>query len=203
VFAFVPYLGTHPFPDPFVLRPDAVEHAIETVSLPSDARALGRNDEAWLIQVCVHQRVMQTHFALYSGLDVVDIFHLQNSVKATPEIDALFLMTYRTGKEIKKALVTLEAKRNEPILADQIRAQVAYIAKQCSVKPALKDVSAIVPVAGRGEARNGERVVALFDMAPISVVDGVAAYESETEHLLVLAIQNGVAYRFEPTVSGI
>jgi hypothetical protein len=103
-FAFVQYSGNEPFPDPFVLKQDAVEHTIETVSLPSDARALGRNDEAWLIQVCVNQRVIQTHFGLYSSLDVVDIFHLQNSVKATPEIDALFLMTYRENKQIKKAL---------------------------------------------------------------------------------------------------
>jgi len=203
VFAFVEYSEKEPFPDPFVLRRKAVEHSVETVSLPSDARALGRADEAWLIQVCVHQRVIQTHFGLYSSLDVLDIFHLQNSVKATPEIDALFLMTYRKNKEIKKALVTFEAKRNEPILADQIRAQVAYIAKQCSLKAALKDVTTIVPVAGRAEDRAGERVVALFDMAPIQVAEGAAAYDSETEHLLTLAIQNGVAYRFKPKVSGI
>lgn len=205
VFAFVPYAAgqSEPFPDPFVLPDEAPRHLIEAVSLPSDARALGRSDEAWLIQVCVHQRVVQTHFAIYSSLDVVDIFHLQNSVKATPEIDAIFLMTYRANGEITKALVTLEAKRNEPILADQIRAQVAYMAKQCSLKPALKDVATIVPIAGRGEERAGERIIALFDMAPITVADGAAAYDAETEHLLPLNIQNGVAYRFRPEVSGI
>lgn len=203
VFAFVKYLGPDPFPDPFMLTSEAIEHTIEAVSLPSDARALGRADEAWLIQVCVHQRVIQTHFALYSSLDVIDIFHLQNSVKATPEIDALFLMTYRSKRKIVKALITFEAKRNEPILADQLRAQVAYVAKQCSLKPALKDVSTIVPVAGRAENREGTRVVALFDMAPISVADGVNAFDTETEHLLLMTIQNSIAYTFKPMVSGI
>ena len=203
VFAFVPFVGTEPFPDPFVLGKDATEHIVEAISLPSDARALGRTDEAWLIQVCVHQRVLQTHFGLYSGLDVVDMFHLQNSVKATPEIDAIFLMTYRVAGKILKALVTLEAKRNEPILADQIRAQVAYIANQCSVRAPLRDVSMIVPVAGRGEARDSKRVIAVFAMEPISVATATDAYAKETEHLLPMVIKSRVAYRFQPKVSGI
>lgn len=99
VFVFMPYEPGQiaSFPDPFVLADDADEQTVEAVSLPSIARELGRKDEAWLIQVCVHQRVIQTHFAVYSVLDAVDLFHLQNSLKATPGIDAVFLMTYRTA----------------------------------------------------------------------------------------------------------
>jgi hypothetical protein len=87
VFVFADYLPgqTEPFPDPFEVPSEAPVQKIEGVSLPSAARALGRRDEAWLIQVCVTQRVIQNHFALHSALVVDDIFHLQNSVKATPE----------------------------------------------------------------------------------------------------------------------
>ncbi|CAO4194264.1 hypothetical protein LFADAHJC_LOCUS2617 [Methylorubrum extorquens] len=47
------------------------------------------------------------------------------------------------------------------------------------------------------------RVVALFEMQPITVADGSHAYDIEEEHNLPLNIVGGVAYRFIPTVSGI
>jgi len=207
VFAFAPYSSgqTEPFPDHFILPIDAEEQVVESVSLASAARALGRADEAWLIQVCVHQRIVQTQFALHSELscDVIDLFHLQNSVKATPEIDAIFLLTLRRGKDTTKALVTLEAKRNEPILADQIRAQVAYMANHCRAKKGLSDVSLIIPVAARSQVHNGSRVVALFEMAPVSVERGAEAYAADEEHLLKLDIREPVAYRLRPDVTGI
>jgi hypothetical protein len=148
---------------------------------------------------------VQTQFAIHSHLSAqsVDLFHLQNSVKTTPEIDAIFLMTLRRGREVIKALVTLEAKRNEPILADQVRAQVALMAKQCREKSALKDVSLIVPVAARSLRHNGARVIALFEMAPVTVEDGADAYHADEEHLLKLDIVSAVPYRLRPDVSGI
>jgi hypothetical protein len=207
VFAFAPYGEdqVEPFPDIFTVPEGAQEHVVESVSLASAARALGRRDEAWLIQVCVHQRVVETQFAVHSPLSpqAVDLFHLQNSVKTTPEIDAIFLMTLRQGRTTTKALVTLEAKRNEPILGDQVRAQVAQMAKQCRDKRALADISLIVPIAARSQLHNGGRVVALFEMAPIAVADGAAAYDADEEHLLKLDIQSTVAYRLRPDVSGI
>jgi hypothetical protein len=207
VFAFAPYAEdqSEPFPDIFVLPSKCEDHVMESVSLPSAARALGRRDEAWLIQVCVHQRIVQTQFAVHSQLnsEAVDLFHLQNSVKATPEIDAIFLMTLRRSGQLVKALVTLEAKRDEPILADQIRAQVAWMAKQCRDKTTLRDVSLIVPVAARSLSHNGARVVALFEMSPIPVDEGAQAYEADEEHLLGLEIVSRVPYRLRPDVSGI
>lgn len=207
VFAFVPYEEdqSEPFPDRFVLAESAAEHRVESVSLPSAARALGRKDEAWLIQVCVHQRIIQTQFALHSALssEVVDFFHLQNSVKMTPEIDAIFLLTLRRGKQLLKALVTLEAKRNEPILIDQIRAQVAIMAKQCKSKRSLSDISFILPVAARSEVRQGHRIVGVFEMAPIPVDTGASAHDNDEEHLIPLEILDGVPYRLIPEVSGI
>lgn len=205
VFDFVPYaLGqTLPFPDDFTLPADPVLHPIETVSLPSAARALGRADEPWLIQVCVHQRVLQTHFALFSEIDVVDFFHLQNSLKGVPEIDALFLMTFKAGNELQKALVTFEAKRDEPVLPDQIKSQAALMAYRSSTEAGLKDIDFIIPVAAKTDKVGTDKVIAIFEMQGIPVADGVAAYNARAAHELPLSITQSVAYLLEPKVTGI
>lgn len=204
MFAFDSYGAdqVEPFPDICILPEDATHHEIESVSLPSTARALGRNDEAWLIQVCVHQRLVQTHFGLHSPLrdKAIDLFHLQNSVKMTPEIDAIFLLSLRG---MGKALVTLEAKRNEPVLMDQIRAQAALMAETCRKTKALSDVNWIIPLAAKSQTHAGQRVVGLFEMEPIDVKTGAEANAADREHLLDLKIRKSVAYRFSPTVSGI
>lgn len=205
VFDFVPYTEgqTVPFPDEFLLPGTAPIHPIEAVSLPSAARALGRGDEAWLIQVCVNQRILQTHFALFSDIDVVDLFHLQNSLKGRPEIDAVFLLVFNAGGEQKKALMTLEAKRKDPILPYQIKGQVALMAKQSRKRVDLSDIEFIVPIATSVIRRGGETIIAIFEMAPISVADGVAAYDQRTSHDLPLVIAKSVGYALSPKVSGI
>lgn len=205
VFDFVPYeVGqTVPFPDEFELPEDATIHEIETVSLPSAARALGRGDEAWLIQVCVHQRVLQTHFALFSKIEAVDLFHLQNSLKGTPEIDAVFLLAFTVDGGAKKALVTFEAKRDEPVLPNQIKNQVAFMAKQTRVRPGLDDIEFIVPVAATTLNRNGRRVIAIFEMDAVTVQDGVAAFDAKSAHELPLSIASAVGYALLPQVAGI
>lgn len=205
VFDFVPYKPGQavPFPDDFSLAEDAVIHRVETVSLPSAARALGRGDEAWLIQVCVHQRILQTHFALYSELKVLDLFHLQNSLKGTPEIDSVFLLVLLLDGTSKKALITLEAKRGDPVLPDQIRNQVAYMAKQTKSRPGLEDIELIVPVAVSTLTRNAERIIALFEMTPVTVTDGASAYDAKTIHDIPLPISRVVGYTLSPPVVGI
>lgn len=205
VFDFVPYeVGqTVPFPDEFELPEDATIHEIETVSLPSAARALGRGDEAWLIQVCVHQRVLQTYFALFSKIEAVDLFHLQNSLKGTPEIDAVFLLAFTVDGGAKKALVTFEAKRDEPVLPNQIKNQVAFMAKQTRVRPGLDDIEFIVPVAATTLNRNGRRVIAIFEMDAVTVPDGVAAFDAKSAHELPLSIASAVGYALLPQVAGI
>lgn len=205
VFDFVPYAHgqTLPFPDDFTLPAEPVLHRIETVSLPSAARVLGRADEPWLIQVCVHQRVLQTHFALFSEIDVVDFFHLQNSLKGVPEIDALFLMTFKAGNDLQKALVTFEAKRDEPVLPDQIKSQAALMAYRSSTEAGLNDIDFIIPVAAKTDKVATNRVIAIFEMQGIPVADGVAAYRAKTAHELPLSITQTVAYLLEPKVTGI
>ncbi|RWE07706.1 MAG: hypothetical protein EOS23_26715 [Mesorhizobium sp.] len=206
VFDFVPYEKgqTVPFPDDFELPDDVTIHEIETVSLPSAARALGRGDEAWLIQVCVHQRVLQTHFALFSPIEAIDLFHLQNSLKGTPEIDAVFLLAFKGEDHVpKKALVTLEAKRDEPVLPNQIRSQAAVMAKQTRRRSALADIEFILPVAAATFNRDGKRIVAIFEMEMVSVADGLAAHDSHTAHDLPISIAKVVGYALVPPVVGV
>ncbi|MGZ2457657.1 hypothetical protein [Rhizobium anhuiense] len=205
VFDFVSYAEgqTVPFPDEFILPREPLIHRIETISLPSAARTLGRADEAWLIQVCVHQRVLQTHFALFSEIEVIDFFHLQNALKGTPEIDALFLMTFKAGIETHKALVTFEAKRDEPVLPDQIKSQVALMANRSKKEPGLRDIDFIIPVAAKTDKVGATRVIAIFEMEGLSVADGLAAYKAKTAHELPLSITQTVAYVLEPRVKGI
>lgn len=205
VFEFVPYqVGqTAPFPTEFILPPDAPVQRIETVSLPSAARALGRGDEPWLIQVCVNRRLIHTHFSLFSDMHAEDLFHLQNSIKGTPEIDAVFLLVVKEGGRLRKAIVTLEAKRNEPILPDQIKSQAAFMAKQTQARPALGDVEFVVPMAVTATSHGGQRVIALFEMGPITVAEGVAAHDGQAAHMLPITISKAVAYTLHPPVAGI
>lgn len=206
VFDFIPMAEgqLEPFPDDFVLPEGGTVHELEAVSLSSAARALGRDDESWLIQVCVQQRVLQTHFSIYSALPVTDLFHLQNTLKGTTEIDAVFLLVLGPTTAPTKALITFEAKRKDPILPFQIRNQIAYLAKQCRSRPGLEDVDLIVPVAVATNAKKyGKGVVAFFEMQPISVEDGQSAFDADSAHDLPLVISNAVGYRFKPPVTGI
>lgn len=205
VFDFVPYAPGQavPFPDEFELREDAPIHRIELVSLPSAARALGRSDKSWLIQVCVHQRILQTHFALFSDIEAVDLFHLQNNLKGTPEIDAVFLLSFRSDGVARKALVTLEAKRNEPVLPDQIRNQIAIMARQTTLRPGLADIEFVVPVAAATVDRGGERVIAIFEMQPVPVADGIAAHNAGSVHDLPISIAKVIGYTLSPPIVGV
>ncbi len=205
VFDFVPLPEgqIEPFPDDFALPDTAPTHEVESVSLPSVARELGRADESWLIQVCVQQRILQTHFALHSQLNVVDFYHLQNSLKGTPEIDAVFLMVFEQDGERHKALVSLEAKRNEPILPDQIKSQVANLAYQTRKRAALSDIRFILPVAAKSLGPKTRRVIALFEMELVGVEEGAAAQANRSAHDIVLQIARTVGYVLSPPIAGV
>lgn len=133
----------------------------------------------------------------------MDFFHLQNSLKGVPDIDALFLMTFDDGGALRKALVTFEAKRDEPILADQIKSQVALMAHRSRTEPSLTDIDFIVPVAAKTEHVENQRVIAIFEMQGISVTDGVIAYKTRTAYNLSLCITQRIAYLLEPKIAGI
>ena len=121
-----------PFPDwhsPTDLTP---VYTVQSVSMDSLARSLGRTEESWLTQIAVNLHLVHTQLALYSPPllrdRIRDVRHLQMSIKTQPEIDAAFVATYRSPTEgaHENLFITLEAKqRDERILVDQIREQVA------------------------------------------------------------------------------
>ncbi|MDQ1198232.1 hypothetical protein [Agrobacterium sp. SORGH_AS 787] len=205
VFDFVPYQPgqTVPFPDDFALPAEPVVHAVETLSMPAVARKVGRPDDPWLMQICVQQRILHTHFAVHSELQVVDFHHLQSSLKGTPSLDALFLLTFNAGERLQKALVTFEAARTAPILPDQIKAQAAAMARRCQSTDGLGDIDFIIPVAANIATVRSSPVIAMFEMERIAVEEGREALRQDRTHELPLLITRMVGYTLNPKVAGI
>jgi len=143
VFEFVPFLQgqEEPFPDKFKPRDDIQRHLVSSVKVPLFARDLGRADEPWLVQTAVSLGVLETHFGVYSPLNVLQLTHLQMSVKLrATEIDALFLAICRDGTHERRVLVTCEAKQaRERILEQQIIEQI-------SAALDIKDIDGVVAV---------------------------------------------------------
>ena len=149
VLQFVEYEEgqTVPFPDPFEPASDQMPTEIESLSLPRSARDLGRQDEPWLVQVIVYQRIIHHHFATKSPVAVVELSHLQMSVKTQPEIDAIFLATLEQDGIDVRVLVTCEAKQhNERILPDQIKEQVRPAFALTESFTGARKIDAVIPV---------------------------------------------------------
>lgn len=130
VFEFVPYSPgqTEPFPDPYKCRPGVRTVPVQSLTIWSESKQLGRRDEAWLTQVAVKLAVLETHFAVSSPLrgKVRDIVHLQMSVKLrSTEIDAMYMARIEDSPGlILNAAITVEAKQaHERILENQLVAQ--------------------------------------------------------------------------------
>lgn len=150
VFEFIKYRtgDTIPFPDRYDPTPSTPVCEVETLSVPKSARALGRRDEAWLIQMIVSQRVVHTHLAVKSELDLVELAHLQMSVKTQPEIDAIFLATIRSGGEFRSVLVVCEAKQyKERFLEDQLREQIQLAFRMTEKLEEVTRIDAVLPMA--------------------------------------------------------
>lgn len=129
VFEFVPYEPnqTEPFPNRFGYHKDVWRHEIQSISMPLASKALGRDDETYLIQVAVKLAVVETHFALRSPINVVELNHLQIGIKLRLcEVDSLFSATYVDEHgEMQRMIITAEAKkRNQRILEEQVIQQV-------------------------------------------------------------------------------
>lgn len=121
-----------PFPDWHMPVDETPVYTIQSVSIDSLARSLGRSEESWLTQVAVNLHLVHTQLAIFSTTGsrrrLRDVRHLQMSIKTQPEIDAAFIATYRQpfSDKSQNTFVTLEAKqKDERILLDQIREQVA------------------------------------------------------------------------------
>ena len=189
VFEFVPYLDgqVEPFPDNFGYHAGVQKHRIQSVSMPLASKALGRDDETYLIQVAVKLAVVETHFALQSPIQVVELNHLQIGIKLRLcELDSLFSATYvdEFGK-LAPLIITAEAKRRDQrILEDQI-------VRQVHAAFAETETPAVVPIAMTASA--GGIYIAEFKKVWRPELEDFKQLELEAEGLYVL----------EPPVQGI
>lgn len=190
VFEFVPYAPdqTEPFPNRFGYHPEVPRHAIQSVSMPEAAKALGRDDETYLIQVAVNLRVVETHFAIRSPIEVTELTHLQIGIKLRLcEVDALFAAFYRdpADGETKRLIITAEAKKKrQRILEEQVIQQVKAAFNETPV-------DLVVPIAMT--AVEGGIYVAEFKAVQRAELADFDTLELETEAL----------YELVPRVPGI
>jgi hypothetical protein len=71
---------------------------VSSLHLSRATRQLGRRDEAWLTQMLVKLRVLETHFALHSPRKLESIDHLQMTLKLrSAEIDSLYVASEIVG----------------------------------------------------------------------------------------------------------
>lgn len=193
-FRFVPISQgqMEPFPSSLILAPteSTPVHRIESASLPLASRRLGRSDEPWLVQVIVRLRVIETHLALFSHHNIVQVDHLQMSVKLRrSEIDALFLAIERIDSKTTREVVSCcEAKsRRDDILEDQVLGQVQAVFGLSGVT---QDVVIPLAVKARGPSR-------------IHVVEFDLVTRKEAATLSSLTVASDAIYEFVPPVPGI
>ena len=188
-FEFVRYTEgqTEPFPDLFRPSEATRKIALQSVSLPQAAKALGRSDEAWLIQTAVNLKVVEHHLATQSDLDVREVTHLQMNVKLrATEIDAVYLASVQVEGELKNAIITCEAKnQSERILVDQIASQV---------RAAFETTGAdlVIPISIRSVRRVG-----------IQVIEFQKVFRAELNEFLDVGFVREVVYSLVPPVEGI
>jgi hypothetical protein len=189
VFEFIPYADdqTEAFPQLFGYHEGIPEHEIQSVSMPLASKALGRNDESYLIQVAIKLGLVETHFALHSDLNVIEMNHLQIGIKLRlTEVDSMYSATYIASDGGKHQLiVTVEAKkRGQRILPEQILQQVRAAFTETPV-------GLVVPLALVSAA--GGIYVAEF--SPIT--------RDESQKLEALDLAKEVLYKLKPDVHGI
>lgn len=165
-------------------------HRIESTSLPLASRRLGRADEPWLVQVLVRLRVIETHLALFSTRRIVQIDHLQMSVKLRrAEIDALFLAIEEVnGSRTQEVIVCCEAKgRSDDILEDQVLSQVEAVFGSKGITQDL-----VIPVAIKARAPS-----------EVWVLEFETVSRSEVASRRPLVIASEAIYELVPPVPGI
>jgi hypothetical protein len=189
IFEFVPYEDgqTEAFPQLFGYHEGVREHEIQSVSMPLASKALGRDDETYLIQVAIKLGLVETHFALHSDLEVIELNHLQIGIKLRlTEVDSMYSATYLDAEgERHQLIITVEAKkRRQRILPEQIVRQVKAAFTETPV-----DV--VVPLAL--VSAGGGIYVAEF--SPI--------HRAQSKALESLDLAKEVLYRLKPPVKGI
>lgn len=210
VLEFVPYRAGDavPFPDRYLPAADLRTIEIESLSIPRQARALGRTDEPWLIQVAVGQRIAQTHLAAVSPAEFFDLTHLQMSVKTQPEIDAVYVAAMRHKGNELRALVTCEAKQyGERLLEDQIREQVAQGFNMTMSLTGADAIDAVLPIAMQVVPNPGgkhlPRLIYLTEFKPITRKLFKRKFGPSNLHELPLILRSSAYYLLTPGVRGV
>ncbi|WP_267553084.1 hypothetical protein [Rhizobium rhizogenes] len=215
VFEFVEFSGTDtvPFPDRFDPTPELPIIRFESLSIPLEARKLGRQDEPWLIQIAVSQRLIETHLstrAVDYDLTVETLAHLQVSVKTQPEIDATFIAALRTPEgERVRAYVTVEAKQiGERILEHQVREQVGVAFSFTSRLNGDDAIDAILPIVIQVVRKPGDLDGTGGQCVYVAQFNAIAREEFDKSYALALhdmplTIQSAALYEAFPPISGI
>ena len=189
VFQFVRYKPgqTEPFPDLYKPTADTLRLKIQSISMSLAAKDLGRSDEPWLIQTAVNLRLVENYFAVVSDLPIVQLSHLQMSVKLRKtEIDAIFLATIESRGKYRKAIVTCEAKQaRERLLDDQIINQAIAAFQET-------DVDVVIPMGLRAVKGVG------FYIAEFQSVS-----RKDAEALTELLLAKDAVFELCPPVPGI
>jgi hypothetical protein len=185
---------TEPFPNRFPPPDETVPlHKIESLSLPLASRRLGRRDEPWLVQVLVRLRVIETHLAMFSKRNLIQLDHLQMSVKLRKsEIDALFLATEHVDPanpaSVRELIVCCEAKqKNDDILEDQMLGHVEAVFNARGVQ---QDLALPIAVKVVGKSR-------------VQVVEFDVIHKQDASTADSLTVVSQAVYELVPPVPGI
>ncbi len=189
VFEFVQFSPnqTEPFPDLYKATAATPRFLVQSLSLPLYSRTLGRADEPWLIQTAINLRIVETHMASGSQLPILQIIHLQMSLKLRQtEIDAMFLALFGDKTSPERAIITCEAKQaRERILEQQIINQVRAAFEET-------DVPIVVPIALRAVKDEG-----------YYVVEFEKVLRDKAKTLNQLIVYRDAVYELKPSVEGI
>jgi hypothetical protein len=165
-------------------------HRVQSASMPLSSRRLGRSDESWLAQIAVRLHLIETHLAIFSVKNFVQVDHLQMGVKlGRSEIDALYLAIEEpTLGHTREVIVSCEVKgRRDDILEDQIISQVQAVFRLPGVT---QDV--VLPVAIKA-IRPSTVYVVLFG----------EVMRADAATLATLTVDSEAVYEFHPPIHGV
>lgn len=160
---------------------------VQSLSLPIEARRLGRQDESWLAQAVAGLRLIELHLAVHSRHELIAIAHLMTNMKlGSGEIDSMWRgVIENEGGEGEPILIPAEMKsRNEVLELEQVRRGAFAAAVEAERK--LERSGAVLPMA-----------VKVLPDHLVWVLEFDMNFEDE------LRIASEAVYRPVPTIPGI
>jgi hypothetical protein len=165
--------------------------AVQTLSIPLLAKALGRKDENWLQNLAVSLHIPHTHLALHPdpSLQLVEMGHMQSNMKLrTAEIDGLYLGVL-SDRSI--SLITMEAKSDgDDISEPQVIGQIRAIRSLKGVKTYLKEIGAV-----ESDVQIIPMAMKLVPAACTDEVPGAEAFHVTGSRLLYLVDYGAIPFK--------